>query len=259
MTGKNIKQRVNNSVSRFKSDVYQERSRESSEFVVSVESYFWKGLGGPTLGDVLNQQFITTVKTSRSTQTNWRWRKMAERWGHARLIEPTEGRSTYESPTLDLDEFDSEQDIRDEDENAEVEAEDGEHMEKKEKAYDDDAVSEAAEGQEDSVTGQDTKQRSRMETIPRKHGSHGSHIKKHEVPAFDVEYCRPWDKCVDTSDLEFDPFDPNIRYTRKDSNVKPMYIPSQLKDEVEQLADDVWVKKASFSDYNRSGHHNSFL
>lgn len=46
----------------------------------------WKGLG-PTLGEVLNQEFVHCIRVNRSTQTNWQWRKMAERWKHARIIE----------------------------------------------------------------------------------------------------------------------------------------------------------------------------
>ncbi|CAL1528633.1 unnamed protein product, partial [Lymnaea stagnalis] len=43
-----------------------------------------------TLGAVLAKQLITLPKTDRSTQTNWKWRVMAERWRGAKLIAPKE-------------------------------------------------------------------------------------------------------------------------------------------------------------------------
>ncbi|XP_059147203.1 uncharacterized protein LOC131934948 [Physella acuta] len=40
------------------------------------------------LGDVLIKQLFRVPRIDRGTQTNWKWRIMAERWGNARIIQP---------------------------------------------------------------------------------------------------------------------------------------------------------------------------
>ncbi|BFZ24013.1 hypothetical protein BsWGS_27052 [Bradybaena similaris] len=47
----------------------------------------WRGY--PNLGSVLDAQLVYQQMATRYTQTNWKWCKMAERWGHAKIIKPT--------------------------------------------------------------------------------------------------------------------------------------------------------------------------
>lgn len=69
-----------------------------------------------------------------------------------------------------------------------------------------------------------------------------------EVPNYDVRFCRENDKCIDTFDLEFDPFDPNLVYTKRQTNVKPMYIPTELKKALSDF-ENLWDRNPSFSEF----------
>ncbi|GFO16151.1 hypothetical protein PoB_004265600 [Plakobranchus ocellatus] len=70
---------------------------------VSVESYFLKGMRSaeeqqgkvlstevtPLLGDMLNLQLSHVQMVNQATQTDWKWVIMAKRWRHARLLQPS--------------------------------------------------------------------------------------------------------------------------------------------------------------------------
>ncbi|BFZ24014.1 hypothetical protein BsWGS_27053 [Bradybaena similaris] len=43
------------------------------------------------LGSVLDAQLLRQGKTTRCTQTNWKWQQMAARWRHAKIVEACSG------------------------------------------------------------------------------------------------------------------------------------------------------------------------